>query len=273
MVIIKGKLSRRTPTVKGTPITSITEKPIKYLGKTFNRRLNDREQIAEIMSDLEGSLRKLNKCRVPGRYKAWMVQNMLIPKLMWPLTIYEVPETKVKEMQGKITAKLKKWLGLPRSLSVECLYTTTGKLQLPLKELSTEWKAAKTRLQVTLQEAQDPCVRNSGATVDGGRKANTQKGIQEAKVKLETEEIVGIPNKGREGLGLNPKRYWSKTQSMKERRTMIVEKVKEAEEERRRVKMTGLSKQGAQTRWEVPEKKITQRELITTTNNQFRFLV
>ena len=54
---------------------------------------------------------------------------------------------------------------------------------------------------------------------------------------------------------------------------MIVEKVKEAEEERRRVKMTGLSKQGAQTRWEVPERKITQRELITTPENQFRFLV
>ena len=60
LVIIKGKLSRRTPTIKGTPITSITEKPIKYLGKTFNRRLNDREQIAEIMHDSEGSLRKLN---------------------------------------------------------------------------------------------------------------------------------------------------------------------------------------------------------------------
>ena len=65
----------------------------------------------------------------------------------------------------------------------------------------------------------------------------------------------------------------SKTKSTKERRTMIVEKVKEAEEERRRVKKTGLSKQGAQTRWEVPERKITQRELITTPENQFRFLV
>ena len=72
---------------------------------------------------------------------------------------------------------------------------------------------------------------------------------------------------------MNPKRYWSKTQSMKERRTMIVEKVKEAEEERRRVKMTGLSKQGAQTRWEVPEREISQRKLITTQENQFRFLV
>ena len=49
--------------------------------------------------------------------------------------------------------------------------------------------------------------------------------------------------------------------------------VKEAEEERRRVKMTGLSKQGAQTRWEVPERKISQRELITTPENQLRCLV
>ena len=239
LVIIDGKLSRRTPTINNKPITSITEKPIKYLGKTYNRTLNDREQTKDILEDLEKSLKKLEKCRVPGRYKAWMVQNTLIPKLIWPLTIYEIPETKVKEMQGKITMKLKKWLGLPRSLSVECLYTKTGKLQLPLKELSEEVKAAKARLLVTLQEAQDPCVSEAGATVDGGRKANTEKGIKEAKEKLCTEEIVGIPNKGREGFGLNPKRYWSKTSSMGERRSMIVDKIKEAEEERRRVKMQG----------------------------------
>ena len=195
LVIIDGKLSRRTPSINNKPITSITEKPIKYLGKTYKRTLNDREQTKDILEDLEKTLKKLEKCRVPGRYKAWMVQNTLIPKLIWPLTIYEIPETKVKEMQGKITMKLKKWLGLPRSLSVECLYTKTGKLQLPLKELSEEVKAAKARLLVTLQEAQDPCVSEAGATVDGGRKANTEKGIKEAKEKLCTEEIVGIPNK------------------------------------------------------------------------------
>ena len=164
LVIIDGKLSRRTPTINNKPITSITEKPIKYLGKIYNRTLNDREQTKDILEDLEKSLKKLEKCRVPGRYKAWMVQNTLIPKLIWPLTIYEIPETKVKEMQGKITMKLKKWLGLPRSLSVECLYTKTGKLQLPLKELSEEVKAAKARLLVMLQEAQDPCISQARAT-------------------------------------------------------------------------------------------------------------
>ena len=91
-----------------------------------------------------------------------MLQHMVLPKLMWPLTIYQVPATRVDEMQRLITSKLKKWLGLPRSLSVECLYTTSGRLQLPFSELEEEMKATKARLLVTLEEAEDPCVRKAG---------------------------------------------------------------------------------------------------------------
>ena len=49
---------------------------------------------------------------------------------------------------------------------------------------------------ITLQEAPDSCVSKAGATVDGERKANTEKDFKEAKEKLCTEEIVGVPNKG-----------------------------------------------------------------------------
>ena len=70
---------------------------------------------------------------------------------MWPLTIYRIPETKIREMQGKITAKLKKWLGLPKTLSVESLYTSSGKLQLPFSELTEEVKAAKSRVYTTFE--------------------------------------------------------------------------------------------------------------------------
>ena len=52
-----------------------------------------------------------------------------------------------------------------------------------------------------------------------------------------------------------------------------MDKIKEAEEERRRVKMTGLAKQGAQTRWEVQERRITQSDMVNTPENQFKFLV
>ena len=201
-----------------------------------------------------------------------MLQHMVLPRLMWPLTIYNVPATKVKEMQSHITAKLKKWLGVPKSLSVDCLYTTSGKLQLPFSELEEEKKAAKARLLVTLEEADDPCVRNAGIKVDGGKKADTNQSVKEAKQKLKEEQVAGIPNRGREGLGLRPRKYFDGS-SRKERRTMIVEKVREKEEDRRTVKMTGLAKQGGQLRWEVPARKVSSRDLVMMPEERLKFIV
>ena len=77
---------------------------------------------------------------------------MLLPRMIWPLTIYNIPMNKVEEMQKQMTSKLKKWLGLPNSLSVESLYTRSGKLQLPFSELTEEVKAAKARVLVTLED-------------------------------------------------------------------------------------------------------------------------
>ena len=136
LVIIKGKISKKTPVIDGVPITSITEKPVKYLGKQYNESLNEQEQIEEIMKECIRSLKQINKCKLPGQYKAWMLQHMLLPRLLWPLTIYNVPMSKVSELQKKITAKLKSWLGFPKPLSVECLYTKSGRLQLPFSELT-----------------------------------------------------------------------------------------------------------------------------------------
>ena len=138
----------------------------------------------EMSLELKRSLKKLDRCRVPSRHKAWMLQHMLLPRLMWPLTIYHVPATKVSEMQRMITAKLKNWLGLPRSLSMVCLYSTLGKLQLPFSDLEEEMKATKARLLTTLDEAKDPCVKNARIQVDGGRKADTAQSVKEAKERL-----------------------------------------------------------------------------------------
>ena len=273
LVIVKGEVSKRMPVINGNPIVSVSERPVKYLGKVYDKTLSDRVQIEETVEELRRNLEKLERCRVPGRYKAWMIQHMVLPRLMWPLTIYHVPETRVREMQRRITAKLKKWLGLPKTLSVDCLYTTSGKLQLPFTELAEEVKAAKARLLTTLEEADDPCIRGAGIEVDGGRIADTGKSVREAKEKLRMEEIVGIPNKGREGLGLNPRKYYSKTTSKQERRNMVVEKVREAEEDRRRVRMAGLSKQGGQTRWEVPERKLSSKDVVNMPEDRFKFLM
>ena len=272
LVIIKGKVSQRTPQIEGKPVTSVTEKSVKYLGKWYNKTLNDKEQGEEVLSEVKQGLKKIQTTKIPGKYKAWMVQHMLLPKIMWPLTIYNIPESKIAEMQRHITGSLKRWLGLPKSFSVECLYSKSNKLQLPYSELTEEVKAAKARVHVTFQESEDPCVKGTSLKIDGGRKADTPKSVDEARSRLHMQEITGIPNVGREGLGLNPRKYYSSS-SKEERRTMVVESVREAEEDRRKVKITGLAKQGAQTRWEVPEKKLSHREILSKSETSFKFLV
>ena len=72
------------------------------------------------------------------------------------------------------------------------------------------------------------------------------------------QEITRIPNIGKEGLGLNPKKYYSSSPK-DERMTMVVDAVIDVEEDRRKLKIKSLAKQGAQTRCEVPEKKLSQR--------------
>ena len=143
---------------------------------------------------------------------------------------------------------------------------------MPYTELSEEVKAAKARVYTTFEESGDPCVRGAKVKVDGGRKADTPGSVKDAKTRLRMKEIVGIPNKGREGLGMNPRKYYSSS-TKEERRTMVVDTIREAEEDRRRVKMASLAKQGAHTRWEVPEKKLSHRDIISTSETSLKFLL
>ena len=71
---------------------------------------------------------------------------------------------------------------------------------------------------------------------------------------------------------MNPRRYYSLS-ARDGRRTMIVDTIMEAEEDKRRVKMVSLAKQGAHIRWEVPEKKLSHREIISRSESSLKFLV
>ena len=249
----------------------IQEKPIKYLGKTYNASLKEKEQMIAIESQLKADLKKIEKCRLPGRYKAWMLQHMLLPRLMWPLSIYNVPMTFVDKLQNKITAALKKWLGLPKSLSQACLYSKSAKLRFPYTELTEDVKAAKARNLITLQESDDIHIKDATISVDGGTKADTPSEVCEAKSRLRMKDIVGIPNVGREGLGLRKRMYFN-TSNKTDRRALVVKEVRGKEEDRRQVHITGLVKQGASTRWVVPEKRLSHEEIIRMTDTRLKFL-
>ena len=272
LVIYKGKVIRRRLKIDGEVITPIQDKPVRYLGKEYKATLTEKEQILETEKMLKTELKKIDKCKIPGRYKGWILQYMLIPRLMWPLTIYSIPETKIEEFQKTMTGKIKKWMGFPRNLSVNSMYAKTSRLRLPFSSLTEEFRVTKARNMVTFQESTDPCIRGAEIEVDAGRKANTKEEVREAKLRLKQQEIIGITNKGREGLGMRKSEHFSQS-SNKTRRDLIVRTIREKEEEKRTIKMTELSNQGAQMRWEVPQRRLKQVDLMRMSEERIKFIV
>ena len=67
---------------------------------------------------VEESLEAINKTKLQGKFKLWIVQFMLIPMLMWPLKIYEIGITSVKAIEQRFNNYTRMWLGLPPGLTV-----------------------------------------------------------------------------------------------------------------------------------------------------------
>ena len=70
--------------------------------------LSDNKQIEATIRMTEDGLKKIHKSHINERYKCWIVQHMLLPRIMCPLMIYAIPMSKVEEIQKLITASMKK---------------------------------------------------------------------------------------------------------------------------------------------------------------------
>ena len=272
LILNKGEVSKRTLDIKGQPMTRLSEKPIKYLGKEYNDTLSDREQVEATMASAKEYLKKVDKDKLPGRYKSWILQHMILLKIMWPIMIYDFPASKVEEIERLFTRYLKKWLGLPRSLNVNALYSSTAKLQLPFSAVTEEARVAKARKLVTLQTSTDKCISGANISVEAGRKWNISSEVEEARSRLRMQDITGTANQGRLGLGMQHNPVYA-TSSEKEKRKLITEKIRTKDEEVRRIRMGELGSQGRSNAWEVPERKLSSRDIINTSEAALKFLV
>lgn len=107
-----------------------------------------------LKQDITNSLEIINKTPLPGKLKLWCLQFGLLPRVIWPLTMYEVPMTTVEKMERTVTSYVKKWLGVPRCLTNISLYGK-GVLELPITSLTEEYKCSKVRLQITRKDSRD----------------------------------------------------------------------------------------------------------------------
>ncbi|KAK0134264.1 Zinc finger BED domain-containing protein 4 [Merluccius polli] len=268
MVVRKGKVEDKFRFhISGTAIPTITEKPVKSLGKVFDCSLRDTTSIQSTCTELDGWLKSVDKSGLPGKFKAWVYQHGILPRILWPLLVYAVPISTVETLERRVSNHLRRWLGLPRSLSSIALYGNTNKLQLPFKSLEEEFKVTRAREVVQYRDASDPKVAKAGIQVRTGRKWRAEEAVQEADARLRQRCLVGVVTRGRAGLGSFPSPQMN-TRG-KERRRLVQEEVRAAVEETRTCKAVGMKQQ-----WEnAVERKVTWAELWKAEPHRIKFLI
>lgn len=262
LVIVKGKVCNQYRfKINNEWIPTLTEKPIKCLGKWFRASLNDRTSIADTQLQLKTWLQDVEKCGLPGKFKAWIYQHGILPRLLWPLLVYEIPLTEVEKMERLTNGFIKKWLGIPKSFSSVGLFSQTCKLQLPLKSVLDQYQVTKARQVMLIEESNDQCVSEAGIQIEGGRKWRAGSAVEDAKQRLRHKDIVGTISHGRQGLGCSPRQQWQ-TADKATRRQLVQKEVSDQREELRISKAASMSSQGRWLNWEsTPSKKLSWNDL------------
>ncbi|XP_016090515.1 polycystic kidney disease protein 1-like 2 [Sinocyclocheilus grahami] len=271
--IIKGRLTNDRFCIAGEPIPTVMEKPFKSLRHWYTADLKDSKHVEQLRQETVSGLKRINGTALPGKLKQWCFQFGFLPWLMWPIYIYKLILSHAKHLERLVSTQLRKWIGLPRCFSSIGLYGN-GAISLPFSSLVEKYKCAKTRLEMTLKEFHDPCVRDAAPTFATGRKWNPVTTVAAAKASLRHRDIVGKVQYGREGLRLGiitPK--WQKA-TAKEQRHLVVEEVRRQEEATRCAKAVFQAQQGCWMRWEgIEQCKITWRELWSMETNRLSFIV
>lgn len=105
------------------------------LRKLFNASLKDGANVADAVKQTEEWLKKIDRSRLPGKFKSCLYQHGILPTLIWLIKVYEFPITVVEGTERKINKHLRRWLGIPPSFSSMGLYIRSGQLHLPLSSV------------------------------------------------------------------------------------------------------------------------------------------
>ncbi|KAJ3581825.1 hypothetical protein NHX12_016191, partial [Muraenolepis orangiensis] len=102
MVLRKGKVVDKFRfNIADTAIPSISEKPVKSLGKVVDCSLRDTTSIQSTCTELDGWLKSVDKSGLPGKFKAWVYQHGILPRILWPLLVYAVPISTVETLERR----------------------------------------------------------------------------------------------------------------------------------------------------------------------------
>lgn len=93
--------------------TTIKEKPIKSLGKFIDPFVKDATAVQENKDKRKTWLMKVDK--------SGMDQHAILPKILWPLSIYKYTTFHIEQLEKRINSRLRRWLDLTKSLTSAAL--------------------------------------------------------------------------------------------------------------------------------------------------------
>ncbi|XP_078685568.1 uncharacterized protein LOC144918575 [Branchiostoma floridae x Branchiostoma belcheri] len=269
----KGKVSNRVFRVNGQCIPSIQQESVQSLGRLYTSDLSDVKRGQEVVSQATEGLKAIDKSELPGKFKVWCMQFVLIPRLKWPLKMYGIPLSAAELVERKLNSSVRKWLGVPRCLSKVALFGR-NELSLPLVSISEEYMVDKVRLALELQESKDTSVKSAYREPKTGRKWKVGEVLSQAVSRLKHRDIVGAVQHGMSGLGWGVRTQRWERANPRERKQLIVEEVKRMVEEERKVSAVRQSQQGAWVNWEgAVDRKVTWNDLWKIPQCRLRFLL
>ena len=62
----------------------------------------------------QNQMGKINKAALPGRYKPWCFQHGVLPRLVFSIPMYNIPISRVDDIDRAASKHLRQWLGVPQ---------------------------------------------------------------------------------------------------------------------------------------------------------------
>lgn len=246
VVIVKGRCMDSTPFVSGEiSIPSIQSMPVKFLGRVIDGSLSDRKAIEELDSKIIKGLNFIDKSCFTSSQKLWILQNLLVPRIQWPLLIYEIPVSHVAKLESKISVFMRKWLKLHHSTSSLCFYSKLSPCPLPVKSLSSILKSSKISGHLLLRDSSDPVVSSINPNLKSGR-WRVGENVRATEMEIQFRKISGYsPDFGIK----SPNIDLDSKKGTHSYRRMVSQVSKDIDEESNLVKALSLQIQGSWLSW------------------------
>ena len=106
-------LNERTNIV--TPISTVIEKPMKFLGSEVQKDNSPHAMFAVLSQKLKSKLENIDKCSLRGEYKANIYVRYALPSLRYFMSVHHIHKTHEEQLDSLARKYLKKWYNIQKN--------------------------------------------------------------------------------------------------------------------------------------------------------------